>query len=163
MSDEIAIFKTKNLDQLLKALKRSPPVARIGVLGSHATRTPAEGENPKQMLNNAEIGAIHEYGSPVEGLPQRSFLRVPITTHLGKAMEASEALSPAVLAEVVKSGTILPWTEKVAIMATDIVGEAFATGGFGEWKQSNMDRKKVHMTLIESQQLRNSISYEVKE
>ncbi len=53
--------------------------------------------------------------------------------------------------------------KKVAVVAEGIVAEAFDTGGFGQWPPSDMTHKKVHQTLVETQQLRNSITSEVKE
>ena len=49
----------------------------------------------------------------------------------------------------------------MGIVAERTILLAFDSGGFGKWKPSNMFNKTVHMTLIETQQLRNSISYEV--
>ncbi len=51
--------------------------------------------------------------------------------------------------------------KRIAIVALDVVLGAFATGGYGKWKPSNMEHKKVHMTLVETQQLRNSVTEEV--
>jgi phage gpG-like protein len=166
-------LETKGLDQLLKALKAKPPVARVGILGEKTNRiegkktltfaevqslsTPRKGGN---VPTNAEIGASHEFGT--SQLPQRSFLRVPLTDRLQKEMEASGALDKAVLAEVIRSGSVVPWLKKVAVLAEGIVIQAFATGGYGKWKPSDMRHKKVHMTLVETQQLRNSITSEVR-
>ncbi len=147
------------LDKLLKALKAKPPVARVGILGGKNQRT--ETGHGQAGQTNAEIGASHEFGT--SKLPQRSFLRIPISDNLQKYMEQSGALDKETLKAVVASGTVVPWVKTVAVLAERIVADAFDSGGFGKWRPSNMAHKKVQQTLIESQQLRNSITSEVAE
>lgn len=158
MSDTVEL-KTPGLDKLLKALKTKPPQTRVGILGDKTVRGKDSGPNAGRT--NAEVGAAHEFGTTT--LPQRSFLRIPISENLQKEMEKSGALDKDALNEVIKSGTLVPWMKKVAVIAEGIVADAFDTGGFGKWQPSDMTRKKNHQTLIETQQLRNSITSEVKE
>lgn len=163
MSNDAFTINVKGLDQLLKALKAEPPIARIGILGTSGHREAKPGE--KLAPTNAEIGAAHEFGSPARGLPQRSFLRMPITDRLEKEMEASGALDKDTLASVIEKGSVLPWIKKVAVTAEGIVADAFASGGFGKWpawKSSNYSNKAGQL-LVDTQQLRNSITSEVKE
>lgn len=141
-------------DKLVKAFKKMP-VARIGVLGATASRQ----SGAMDGVNNAEVGAFHEFGT--SKLPQRSFLRMPLNEKLGPALETSGAIDAATLEQVAKEGTIRNWMEKIGVLAEGIVLEAFATGGFGKWKASNMKDKKVQQTLVETQQLMKSITSEV--
>lgn len=178
MSDDSeTTLETPGLDKLIRAMKAKAPSIRIGILGAKSARDEQAVKGGKavnassgklkaakgtvNVETNAEVGAIHEFGS--KNSPQRSFLRVPIADNLGKEMERSGALDKASLAEVIKGGSILPWAKKIAVIAEGIVAEAFKTGGFGKWVPSNMKNKKVHDTLVETQQLRNSITSEVKE
>lgn len=154
-TDNVVVIKTEGLDKLLRALNQKLPTARVGILGADDVR--ATKGNP----SNATIGAAHEFGTTK--LPMRSFLRVPITEHLQSKMEASGALDKQVLKQVIAEGSVIPWMTKIAVLAEQIVGEAFATGGFGKWMPSNMNNKKNHQTLVETQQLRDSITSEVKE
>lgn len=157
MSDDVEI-NVKGLDQLLKALKGKMPVARVGVLGENTVRgTGTAQESP----TNAQVGAWAEFGTSKS--PVRSFLRMPITVFLQKRMESSGLFTKEELKRVVTQGTLLPWLKKVGILAEGIVVEAFDTGGFGTWQPSDMRRKKNHQTLVETQQLRNSITSDVKE
>ena len=158
MSDETVTLKVKGLDQLLKALKAKPPVARVGILGDKGLRT-----NEKSFQTNAEIGAAHEFGTST--LPVRSFLRVPISENLQKQMQQSGALDKSTLSEVVKQGSVLPWVKKIAILAEGIVIDAFASGGFGKWpawKDPNYTNNTGQL-LVDTKQLRDSITSEVKE
>lgn len=154
MSDEAYNLEIKGLEKLIAALKGKPPIARVGILGGKAA------ESHGKLMTNAAIGACHEFGTAT--LPQRSFLREPISEHLTERLEQSGAFDKEVLKEVVREGTILPWVQKVAVLAEGIVADAFDTGGFGKWKPSNMTYKENQQTLVETTQLRNSITSEVK-
>lgn len=153
--DDNTTVNVEGLDKLLKALKAKLPVVKIGVLGNSGR------SGSKKQPTNAQIGVWHEFGT--KNLPQRSFLRVPLADNLAKELESSGALDESTFKEVIKEGTIIPWMKKVAVLAEGIVAEAFATGGFGKWKPSDMRHKKNHQTLVETQQLRDSITSEVKE
>lgn len=148
------VLKDRGMKALIKACK-NPGHVRLGILGKQGLRKEMDGPT------NAEIGAAHEFGT--ERLPIRSFLRMPITEHLKARLEQSGAFDKDTLKEVVREGSIDAWLAKVGIVGEAIVQEAFATGGFGQWKPSDMSDKKVHQTLVETQQLRNSITSEVKE
>lgn len=161
---ETFVIKTEGLDKLLKALKGKLPVARIGVLGGNNVRNQSvntKGTTP----TNAEVGTAHEYGAPGRGLPQRSFLRVPLTEHLNKYLQNSGALDKDTLALVIKEGTFVPWLRKVAIVAESVVSDAFDTGGFGKWpawSDANYSNNSGQL-LVDTKQLRESITSEVKE
>jgi phage gpG-like protein len=158
MSDDTVTINVKGLDQLLKALKAGPPIARVGILGDKTARS---GDGSFQT--NAEIGAAHEFGT--SKMPARSFLRVPISQNLQKEMENSGALDKKTLNEVVKQGSVLPWVKKIAILAEGIVADAFDTGGFGKWpgwKNPNYTNNSGQL-LVDTKQLRDSITSEVKE
>lgn len=158
MNNETIQLDTKAMDQLIKAFK-TQPVARVGILGKSNARVPAGGAT--EVKTNAEIGAAHEFGSG--SMPIRSFLRIPISWHLDKYLNKAGAFDKDTLKKVIAEGTIVPWWEKVAITAHTIVLDAFASGGFGLWPPSNMAKKKVHQTLVETQQLRNAQTWDVKE
>lgn len=151
MADEFKL-DTKKLDALVKAFKGKIPKARVGVLSSKASRS------GKDANNNASIGAIHEFGI---GMPQRSFLRIPIADNLMKYLERSGAFKKTAVSEVIKTKQLGTFMAKIGVVAETVVLDAFASGGFGKWKPSQMRYKKVKQTLVETQQLRNSISSEV--
>lgn len=145
-------FHNENLDAFIKALG-TVPKARVGILG-------AKNQREEAGKTNAEIGKKHEFGE--DGMPKRSFLRMPISTKLRKEIEDSGGFKPEVFQKIIDERSLREWVKKVAICAEACVAKAFDTGGFGQWKPSNMDNKKVHQTLVETQQLRNSIISEVK-
>jgi hypothetical protein len=152
--DETIYINTKGLDQLIKALNGSIPHARVGILGDKNSRD-------GKANSNATVGAAHEFGT--SSLPIRSFLRVPISENLQRYLEKAGAFTPEAFALVLKQKSLMPWMRKIAVLAESIVADAFDSGGFGKWTPSNMDYKKNHQTLVETQQLRNSVTSEVKE
>lgn len=155
MSDTVSL-KNKALKDLVKAFKGPLPIAKVGILQS---KNPRKGPGP----SNAEIGAAHEFGT--QSLPIRSFLRMPLTTQLNQALESSGAYTREALAQVAEEKSILPWVEKLAVIAEGVVQEAFSTNGFGKWspwKTPNYTNNTGQI-LVDTQQLRNSISSEVTE
>lgn len=85
--------KRNDLDAVVKALQElASKEVMVGIPASTAERE----EDDSSPLNNAELGYIHENGSPVQNIPARPFL-VPgvesqmdsITSHMEKAMRAA--------------------------------------------------------------------------
>lgn len=159
--DESFTLELKGLNQLLKALRKSPPIVRIGVLGSGARS--AKGNGGGKTPTNAEVGAVHEFGAPGRNIPQRSFLRVPLTDNLNKELEKSGLLDKHSLAAVIKSGTMVPWMEAVAICAEAVVDDAFGYEGPGwaAWKPGYTNQGGSILT--DSGQLREAITSRVDE
>lgn len=73
MSNRIT-FKFSQNDTDWKALKKrlkpltKDPRAKVGIVGQKA-------DDEKGGANMAEIAAVHEFGSPKRGIPERSFIR----------------------------------------------------------------------------------------
>ena len=161
MSDETTTLEIKGLDQLLKALKKQPPIGRIGILGSKNNRTKKEGSG--SAPTNATIGAAHEYGTSTH--EQRSFLRVPLADNLDKEIENSGALDKDVMREVIKSGSVMPWLSKIMVLAEGIVAGAFDSNGYGKWApwKTKGYENNTGQILVDTHQLRDSITSEIKE
>lgn len=158
MSEETTV-NVKGLEQLLKALKTKPPLARVGIIGAKAGARNSKEGTPS---TNAEVGAVHEFGT--SSIPQRSFLRTPISQRLQKEIENSGLLGKDEMTEVIKQGSVLPWIKEIAVLAEGIVAEAFATGGFGAWPawKTKGYTNNTGQLLIDTTQLRNSVTSEVK-
>lgn len=116
-----------------------------------------------KQLTNAEIGAVHEFGNSTH--PQRSFLRVPLMDRLNKELQDSGSFDKETLRDVIINGTVVPWLKKVAVVAEGIVAGAFDTGGYGKWAQwkNPSYQNNTGNILVDTTQLRNSITSEVKE
>lgn len=139
------------LDKLEKILKKHKATIKVGILGSK----PREDGG-----SNAMIGLVHEFGSVEKNIPERSFLRLPLTWKLPYVLDQSKLLTKKELESAIEKGEMVQLFEEIGQRAVAIVHEAFDSGTY--WIPSDMTNKKVHQTLVESQQLRDSIEYEVK-
>ena len=149
MSEQTVELNTKVLDQIVRAFKGKQP--NILVANSR-----------KDEQSNAVVCAAHEYGS--SKLPPRSFLRMPINDDLEIEMEKTGAFNENMLKEVIRSGGLWVYCLRIAEVARVCVLNAFNVGGSSKtkWKRSNMKYKLNKQTLVETQQLRNSITTEVR-
>ena len=155
MADDQTDFNMKGIDDLLKALK-NPPMARVGILGSDASQAHGDGGS-----TNAQIGACHEYGTA--NLPIRSFLMMPISVFLFKRAQKAGFFDKETLARVLRERSLVSFVKKFAVLAEGIVGEAFASNGFGTWvPHSPHYKNNTGMILVDTQQLRNSITSDVE-
>jgi len=152
MSDNVEIeYKDFGLKNLVKMLKADDiPQARVGILGGKNAR--------KDDGSNASIGAKHEFGD--DGMPIRSFLRIPLSENFQKYLETA-GLNKETMEQILKNGEFINMIRKLGVLGEKIVLDAFDSGGFGKWKPSNMKFKKNHQTLVETQQLRDSITSDV--
>lgn len=153
-------LNTKALDQLIKAFGDNIPTIKIGVLGNGARSIQGKGSSP----TNAEIGAAHEFGAPAHKLPMRSFLRMPLNTRLSDYMENAGLFKEQTIKDFIKTGSIETFIKLTGELALNVVRDAFETGGFGKWAKwkDPSYTNNSGMLLVDSHQLRDSISYEVK-
>lgn len=151
MSVEVA-FKSKiDLKGLAKIAKKESGV-KVGILGSKDNRNDGS-------MGNAEIGVIQEFGSLTNNIPPRSFLRMPLQK---KKQQLEDAL--AGMQKEIVNGEVEKILAKLGLVAENIIGDAFKTKGFGQWapnKPSTIDRKGSSAPLIDTGQLRRSITSKV--
>lgn len=151
-------------------------IARVGIMGQEAQKQHYDpiniydtktGERSRQAgksaggLTNAELGVIHEFGSATRNIPPRSFLRMPIET---KGKEIVQLLAGKETRELIKKGELLSVFTLLGIKGEEIVQRAFETKGFGQWppnKPATVDRKGSSAPLIDTGQLRRSITSDV--
>ncbi len=143
----------KALDKFIKSLKGDLPVARVGILGDKNARS-------GQGKTNAEIGYKHEFGA--DGMPIRSFLRVPISEHMQEYLDKAGAFNKDAIAKLITTGNITLWVKKIGVIGEQIVADAFGSNGFGKWRpwKGNYS-SRTGQILVDSQQLRNSITSDV--
>jgi phage gpG-like protein len=160
MSEDVEI-NVKGLDALIRVLQKVQSASvRVGVLGPSNQRSAVAGET--KTPGNAEIGAIHEFGTAT--IPERSFLRMPVTKYLGKKLEElGPDTGEALAVKCLKQESLRPFMEIVGITAVGVINEAFASGGFGEWAPHSPGyENNTGMLLVDTTQLRNAVTYEVK-
>ena len=153
------ILDLSKLKQIENQLKKEVSI-KVGVLEEKNIRS-AEGAE----YTNAYIGYKHEFGKfdPKLGkrLPVRSFLRMPLKLKYRSTLESKNWWSREEFEKIIDSTENMKFYKKFGELARRIIDDAFKTGGFGQWKPSQMQFKKVHQTLVETSQLRRSITYKV--
>jgi hypothetical protein len=147
---KVGIFGNKNA----RAITAAAPAGKSGL------RRVTKGS--RSTLTNAELGLIHELGSVERGIPQRSFLRMPIS------MKSKEILADAFKGapELLRQGNIRMILARLGVACEKMVQLAFATHGFGSWQpntQQTARRKGSNAPLIDTAQLRRSIASQVAE
>lgn len=150
----------KLLTNFRKALLSANTTIRVGIMGAEAATphpVPAGQKAPKTLLTNAEVGAFHELDGKRTKLPRRSFLQVPLAENFEKKLGRSIAGKADFMKKVLESGTFTAYFDVMEVVALAVVEEAFDTSGYGKWPSSDMSKKKVHQTLVESGALRESI------
>lgn len=130
--------------------------AEVGLFRETAGRV----SDPGRISENPSLGAVHEFGDPKHNIPERSFLRMPLITQLGKLIMSQGANVLHVL-RVRGARRLLGW---IGALGEDVVQESFATRGWGQWpalKMATIRRKKSSAVLIESAQMRRAVSSRV--
>lgn len=148
-------------------------IVKVGIFGSKNARKNIgtfdakighrKAGKKKATLTNAEVGFIHEMGSPAHHIPQRSFLRMPLT------MKSNEIIRDAELGRTFKEtvdGNEKAMLERLGIACVKWIELAFASRGFGQWLPDSLItalKKGSSEPLIDTAQLRRSITYAVEE
>lgn len=145
----------KAIEEAIKELKRHEVL--VGIPQEKSSRQGSKGK-----ATNAELLFIHTNGSPVRGIPARPVLQPAIEDDkehvgemLGKAIDAATSE---------KKEEIIPALERAGIYASGKCKAWFTNGGNG-WQPNSKEtiaRKKSSRPLIDSAQMRKSITYVVK-
>ena len=122
---------------------------------------------------------IHKSNEQIN-IPSRSFLRVPLLSKQGKerildkvVLSAKDRELNKAIGEIGKASNknfLKELCEAVGMEAYNLVIDTFSLGGFpekwqptSEWSKQNRKYNPANPTLVDSGDLRESISYEVKE
>jgi phage gpG-like protein len=149
MTSEIVRSDFRGLNNFIKGISARAQV-RVGIFGSKSKRK--EG-----VLTNAEVGAIHEFGSFSRGIPPRSFLRLPLFQKSDDIIEDASRGALRKLADGDNMGIL----RTLGFACVKAIQEAFATAGFGAWAPntpSTIRRKGSSAPLIDVGELRRSIT-----
>lgn len=115
--------------------------------------------NPRTIIENA---AVHEYGSMDGRIPERSMLRVPFKL---KKAEIGGMIIQQWQAIAEGNRTVDVGMGRIGIAAVNIIKQAFATGGFGTWKELSPETvaAKGHGKILEDTRvMRNSMTWVVR-
>ncbi|MCK4782532.1 MAG: hypothetical protein KAV87_02195 [Desulfobacteraceae bacterium] len=143
---------TKELQKVMKSLTDLNGLrVKVGVLSKNNARP-----DSKVGESNASIGAVHEYGSYSRNIPQRSFIKMPLTMKSEELVKEIKRLMQTSL----ENHNIVPLLTNVGNAAEGIIHEAFDSGGFGMWQPigpATAERKMSEAILIDKAHLQMSI------
>ena len=127
----------------------------VGIPQSNSSR-------PGEVITNAELAFIHSNGSPVNNIPPRPFLQPAIQSHID---EISQMLLNA-YAYIVKGNTEEGERRlnALGIYAVNLVKDMFKKG-HNNWpplKPETIRRKGSSLPLVDTGEMRNSITYIVR-
>lgn len=137
------------LNQIVKALSDGS-VVRVGIMGRKTSRNEA-------TVTNAELGAIHEFGSKSKNIPARSWLRMPIHKESDQIAKSAAKASK----QMAKDGNMRGVLVNIGIACEAAIQRAFDTRGFGTWKpdrKATIRRKRSDAPLIDSGAFRRSVT-----
>lgn len=134
----------------LDTLKKSPEVA-IGVMGSDAAKV-------RGSTTMVDIATSHEYGT--EHIPERSFIRATVDQNRQKYLAIVKQLKNEVLLNDMPAATAL------GILGEKIkadIQQRITDGIDPALSQATIDAKKSSVPLIDTGQLRASLTWVVRE
>jgi hypothetical protein len=161
-----------NWKAIRNAIVRTEKRVKVGILNDSQHANEDGGDEDISLL---ELAAIHEFGSPAAGIPERSFIRATIN---GKRDAVNEAIEEIVGLEVKKLLEIAPVSEMQADAAarralgklgTKLVSMIRATirnrqtvGPEDQTlKPETIRRKGSSLPLVDTGQLVNGLNYAV--
>ena len=144
--------------RLKEVMKRSKQLNHlqlvVGIPSDENSRDESTG------ITNAELGAIHEFGVPEKGIPERSFMR---------STASEEANNLSRLAKIQISECLRGETSAhdafatVGVYLQGKIVDKITDGDFEPNTEATVKRKKSSKPLIDTGQLRGAITYEVRE
>jgi len=137
----------KRLEDLKKSLKNAR--VKVGVIKK---KVYADG------LSVAEVAVLHEFGSTSKGVPERSFIRETMAQQEKALMAYAKKEANKVLDGTQSTKTAI---EKLGIFAQAEILKKFTNNDWQENSKLTIKNKKSAMPLIDTGQLRQSITWEV--
>lgn len=141
-------------DDLMRAMHRAAqdePHVKVGVVGDGAGQSHAD-----SGLTNAELAAVHEFGTIDGHIPERSFLRSTIDENAEKYHDFAKALHLKVI-----EGKITT-TDALGLFGARVVADVkrkLQAGIDPPLADSTVDRKGSSKPLIDTGALINSITW----
>ena len=142
-------FDGKFLDRLKAALTgKRERIVNVGF--------PASAKEP-DGASTAMIAAVHEYGN--EHVPERSFMRTSLQKNRGRY----SALNEQNLKKVLNGGmSVDAALGQLGLMASSDIKEQIKNGSYAPLKQATIKRKGSSKPLIDTGQMRQSVTYELE-
>lgn len=139
----------KALDRLRQRLVGDNRVVNVGV---------PEGKREEDGTPVAMIAAVHEFGSPSQGIPERPFLRVAVQRNRQKYVR----LNRINLVKMLRGqATVEQALGQLGEMAKGDVQTEIRSGNFAPLKPATIKRKGSSRPLIDTGQMVQSIAWEL--
>ncbi|MHB8735968.1 MAG: hypothetical protein ACYC6M_11775 [Terriglobales bacterium] len=131
----------------------------VGILGDTAKnqRSVKTARGKGEALTNVQVGAVHEFGAPSRHIPQRSFLRATVDA----SHEPCERMLRRAAGEVIDGHTVTQAMERVGLQVQGLVQRRIAQGIPPPNDPKTIKRKGSSKPLIDTGQLRQSITFRV--
>lgn len=110
-------------------------------------------------INMATLLAIHTLGAPSKGIPQRDAIRPPL---INNAQRYTDLMAQGIRNAIANKEDPSVVYEKIGIVASNDVKQYFIEGNFKPLADATVDRKGSSKPLIDTGELRSSITYEVR-
>lgn len=143
-------------DRVKKAAAAGAKV-RVGVLGS-------AGVHPNSDITMVELAAVHEFGSPAAGIPERSFIRKTMAIRRDEVQAMTRRVAAAYLkGKVDLSQGLGILGQYLSSQIKHTITDELVTPRLSESAagRRTIARKGSSVTLVDHGHLVNSVSYEV--
>lgn len=118
------------------------------------------GRDQTGEINNAELAAVHEFGTKDGRIPERSFIRSSMTENSASYVDThAENLRKVIRGEMPFDKSL----DLLGVRAAADVQQNIRNGDFESLAQSTIDRKGSSKPLIDTGNLRQSITHEVRD
>ena len=134
---------------------------RLATNQEAAIGLPADaGTHPDAGMSYARLGAIHEFGSPSAGIPERSFLRAPLRAAQDELAGHFREMMPLVAqGEMTMQQALDAIGAKAAAVSQEAIGAGIPPANSDETAR----RKGSSKPLVDTGALRQAITWVVRE
>lgn len=143
-------FDYKLIDKLRKQLGQDDRVVKVGV--------PVSAEPEPDGTPMVLVAAVHEFGSPKNAIPERSFIRSAVSENTEQYRRLNRINFVALLKGSINVETAL---KRLGEMAKSHMQQKIRSGPFQELKPETIARKGSSRPLIDTGNLIQSITYEI--
>lgn len=131
---------------------------RVGILDEAPKReSPGKGKKASRATL-LEVAAVHEFGAPAAGIPQRSFIRATVDLKAAEIQATRDKLAAQVAEGKITAQVAL---ERLGAFVQGIVQARIAEGIGPALKPGTIARKKSSKPLIDTGQLRSAVTWKV--
>lgn len=129
---------------------------RVGILDEAPKReSPGKGKKASRATL-LEVAAVHEFGAPAAGIPNRSFIRATVDLKAAEIQATRDKLAAQVAEGKITAQVAL---ERLGAFVQGLVQARIAEGIGPALKPETVARKKSSKPLVDTGQLRSSVTW----